>query len=197
MKLLKAALASFAMLFTAGAVTAPLAAAQGTTVVVIDQGKIMRESTGGQDIISKVNAIEQTMQGELKPTQDTLASEGQALEAKTANMTMDAISADQALRTEVEAYARKAQEFNRRRQIAAAELQATERKAWSDFFTAMQPVLQEVVTEKDADIMLDRAEAVYVGASVDATDLVISKMNAKLPSVNVVRQKMPAQQPQQ
>ena len=197
MKLLKAALASFAMLFTAGAVTAPLAAAQGTTVVVIDQGKIMRESTGGQDIISKVNAIEQTMQGELKPTQDTLASEGQALEAKTANMTMDAISADQALRTEVEAYARKAQEFNRRRQIAAAELQATERKAWSDFFTAMQPVLQEVVTEKNADIMLDRAEAVYVGASVDATDLVISKMNAKLPSVNVVRQKMPAQQPQQ
>lgn len=197
MKLLKAALASFAMLFTAGAVTAPLAVAQGTTVIVIDQGKIMRESTGGQDIISKVNAIEQTMQGELKPTQDTLASEGQALEAKTANMTMDAISADQALRTEVEAYARKAQEFNRRRQIAAAELQATERKAWSDFFTAMQPVLQEVVTEKDADIMLDRAEAVYVGASVDATDLVISKMNAKLPSVNVVRQKMPAQQPQQ
>lgn len=196
MKLFKAALASFAMLFTGAAVVAPVAAAQ-TNVVVIDQGKIMRDSAGGKDIINKVNAIETTMQNELQPTADSLSTEGQALDAKTANMTMDAITADAALRAEVEAYARKAQEFNRKRQIAAAELQATERAAWGQFFQAMQPVLQEVVTEKGADIMLDRSDAVWAGASIDATDLVISKMNAKLPTVNVVRQKLPQQQPQQ
>ena len=112
MKILKTALAAFAMLFTSATVAAPVAAAQGTTVVVIDQMRIMRESAGGKDIISKVQAIEETIAGELKPTQDSLASEGQSLEAKTANMTMEAIAADEALRTEVEAYARKAQAFN-------------------------------------------------------------------------------------
>ncbi|MEM5517477.1 OmpH family outer membrane protein [Henriciella sp. AS95] len=197
MKLFKAAMASLAMLVSGAAVTAPVAVAQGTNVIVIDQAKIMRDSAGGKDIISKVNGIETTMQNELKPTAESIAAEGQALEAKTANMTMEAISADAALRAEVEAYARKAQDFNRKRQIAAAELQATERKAWGDFFTAMQPVLQEVVTEKGADVMLDRSDAVWAGASVDATDLVISKMNAKLPTVNVVRQKMPTQPQQQ
>ncbi|MEQ8559527.1 MAG: OmpH family outer membrane protein [Henriciella sp.] len=197
MQFLKAALASFAMLFTSAAVVAPVAHAQGTNVIVIDQNRIMRESAGGKDIISKVNAIEQSMSAELKPTQDSLASEGQSLEAKTANMSMDAITADEALSSEVRDYARKAQEFNRKRKIAAAELQATERKAWSDFFTAMQPVLQEVVTEKNADIMLDRSDAVYVSSSVDATDLVISKMDAKMPTVNVVRQKIQAQPQQQ
>ncbi|GGB59730.1 MULTISPECIES: OmpH family outer membrane protein [Henriciella] len=197
MKLFKAALASLAMLISGATVAAPLAAAQGSTVVVIDQARIMRDSAGGKDIITKVNGIETTMQNELKPTADSLATEGQALEAKTANMTMEAISADAALRAEVEAYARKAQDFNRKRQIASAELQATERKAWSDFFTAMQPVLQEVVAEKGADIMLDRSDAVWAGSAVDATDLVISKMNAKLPTVNVVRQKLPTQPQQQ
>lgn len=197
MKFIQIALASMAMLFTGATVAAPVAAAQGTKVVVIDQNRIMRESAGGQDIMTKVQAIEQSIASELKPTQDSLASEGKALEAKTANMTMDAVAADEALRTEVEAYARKAQEFNRRRQIASAELQATERKAWGEFFTAMQPVLQEVVTETGADIMLDRSDAVWASDGVDATGSVIQKMNAKLPTVNVVRQKMPTQPQQQ
>ncbi|WP_084396094.1 OmpH family outer membrane protein [Henriciella aquimarina] len=197
MKLIKAALAAFALAFTGTTVAAPIAAAQGTNVVVIDQSRIMQESAGGKDIISKVNAIEQTMQSELKPTQDSLATEGQALDAKTANMTMDAIAADDALRTEVEQFAQKAQAFNRRRKIASAELQATERAAWNQFFSAMQPVLQEVVAEKGADVILDRSDAIYASPSVDATDLVISKMDAKLSTVNVVRQKIQTQQPQQ
>ena len=194
MQILKAALASFALMLTGAAFSGPVAQAQGANVVVIDQTRIMRESAGGQDIISKVNAIEQTMTAELKPTQDSLASEGQSLEAQTANMSMEAIAADEALSQKVRDYARKAQAFNRQRQIAAAELQATERKAWSDFFTAMQDVLQEVVSEKNADVMFDRSEAIYVASSLDATDLVISKMDAKMPTVSVVRQKIQTQQ---
>ena len=197
MQFLKAALASFAMLFTSAAIVAPVAQAQGANVVVIDQSRIMRESAGGKDIIAKVNAIEQNMTAELKPPGDALASEGETLEAKTANMSMEAIAADEALSQEVRDYARKAQVFNRQRQIAAAELQATERKAWSDFFTAMQGVLQEVVNEKNADVMIDRSDAIYVSEAVDATDLVISKMDAKMPTVTVVRQKIQAQAPQQ
>ena len=190
MQTLKAALATFALIFAAAAVSAPDAEAQATKVVVIDQNRIMRDSAGGKDIISKVNAIEQNIQSELQPTSASLQTEGQSIQAKTANMSMEAIAADEALRTEVEDYARKVQEFNRKRQIAAAEIQATERKAWSEFFTAMQPVLQEVVTEEDADIMFDRSEAIFVASSVDATDKVITKMDAKMPTVTVVRQKI-------
>jgi Skp family chaperone for outer membrane proteins len=196
MKIMKAALASFAMLFSGFAIAGPIATAQGTNIVVIDQSKIMRDSAGGKDIISKINSIESSMQAELKPIADSLSVEGPALEAKTANMSMEEIAANDALRGEVEAYAKKAQDFNRRRQVAAAELQATERKAWNDFFTALQPVLQEVVTEQGASLMLDRADIVYTAPTIDVTDTVISKMNTKMPTVSVVRQKLPTQ-PQQ
>lgn len=198
MKILNAAMASFAMLVTSVSVAAPVAQAQeAAKIVVIDQSRIMRDSAGGKDIISKVDAIETSMQNELGPIQTSLQTEGEALDAKTANMSMEAIAADEQLRSEVEAYARKAQDFNRRRQIASAELQATERAAWNTFFTAMQPVLQEVVSETNADILMDRSDLIWSGASVDATASVITKMDAALPTVNVVRQKMPTQPQQQ
>jgi outer membrane protein len=197
MKLLKIVMASAAMAFSGAVAAAPAATAQGTSVIVIDQARIMRDSAGGKDIMNKIASIEQTIQSELGPIQSSLVSEGQALEAKTANMSREAMVADDQLRAEAEAYAVKAQNFNRQRQVAAAEFQATERAAWTKFFQAMQPVLEEVVAERNADIMLDASDVVWSGESTDATAIVISKMDAALPTVNVVRQKLPTQQQQQ
>ncbi|MEQ3746490.1 MAG: OmpH family outer membrane protein [Henriciella sp.] len=190
---IKPMLAAFAFSLGTVAVYAPIATAQGTTVVVIDQGRIMRDSKAGKDIQAKLKGIGSSIERELKPTADQLNTESKSIEAQTANMTPQAMRADAALKTKVETYARKAQDFNRRRQIASGELQLTERKAWSDFYTALRPVLQEVVTEKGAQLMVDRAEAVYTDPSIDVTALVISKMDAKTPTISVVRQKMPTQ----
>ena len=190
---IKPMLAAFAFSLGTVAVSAPIATAQGTTVVVIDEGRILRTSKAGKDLEAKLRGIESSMERELQPTADQLNTEGKSIEAQTANMTPQAMRADAALKTKVEAYARKAQAFNRRREIAASELQLTERKAVSDFYTALRPVLQEVVTEKGAQLMVDRSEAVYSDPSIDVTALVISKMDAKTPTISVVRQKMPTQ----
>ena len=190
---IKPMLAAFAFSLGTVAVAAPLASAQGTTVIVIDQAKIMRDSKAGKDIQTKMQSIGTQIERELKPTADQLNTESKSIEAVTKNMTPQAMRADAALKTRVEAYARKAQDFNRKRQVAASELQLTERKAWSDFYTALRPVLQEVVSEKGAQIMIDRADAVYANPSIDSTALVISKMDAKTPTISVVRQKLPTQ----
>lgn len=189
----KSILAAFAIAFSFAGVTAPIAAAQGTTIVVIDQAKILRDSAAGKDIQTKIGSIESAMERELKPTADSLNAEGQTIEAKTANMTPEAMRADAALKTQVTNYARKAQEFNVKRQVTAQELAMTERKAVQDFFAALRPVLQEVVAERGAQVMLDRSSVTFADPSIDVTALVISKMNAKTPTISVVRQKIPAQ----
>lgn len=196
MKLFNAALASAAVLFSTAIVAAPDAAAQNSEVVVIDQARIMRDSAGGQDIIRKVGQIETTIQSELTPEANALQQQGESLEARTANMSMEAIGADEALRTEVEAYAQRAQQFNRNRQVAAAELQATERAAWARFYQALEPVLEQVVTETGANVMLDASQAVWSSESVDVTQSVITKMNAAMPTVEVTRQTLTAEQRQ-
>jgi len=193
MSLLKSLIAALAVSFGTVALATPVATAQGTKIIIIDQAKIMRDSAAGKDIQTKVKNIESVIERELKPTADSLNAEGQTIEAKTKNMTPEAMRADAALKTQVTAYARKAQEFNIKRQIASQELSLTERKAWSDFFTALRPVLQEVVTERGAQVMLDRSDVTYADPAIDATALVITKMNAKVPTVSVVRQKIPTQ----
>ncbi len=190
---IKSILAAFAIAFSFASVAAPIATAQGTTIVVIDQAKILRDSAAGKDIQTKIGSIESAMERELKPTADSLNAEGQTIEAKTANMTPEAMRADAALKTQVTNYARKAQEFNVKRQVTAQELALTERKAVQDFFAALRPVLQEVVAERGAQVMLDRSSVTFADPSIDVTALVISKMNAKTPTISVVRQKMPAQ----
>ncbi|MBR9834843.1 MAG: OmpH family outer membrane protein, partial [Alphaproteobacteria bacterium] len=93
---IKSILAAVALGTSTVAIAAPVATAQGTTVVVIDQAKIMRDSKAGKDIQTKLEAIEGAMERELQPTADQLNAEGQAIEAKTANMTPEAMRADAA-----------------------------------------------------------------------------------------------------
>ena len=197
MQFMKAALASLSIVFASATAFAPAATAQGTTVVVIDQAKIMRDSAGGQDIRSKVSAIQQTILSELQPTQNELQSQSEALQAKTANMTREAMTQDQELISEAQDLQRKSQAFNERQQLAAAGLQKTENMAWRKFLTAMQPVLQEVVTEKGADVVLDSSSVIYSAPAINATDSVIMKMDAKMPTVEVVRQQVTREELQQ
>jgi len=194
---IKSLFAAFALMLAAPMALAPAATAQGSTVVVIDRTQIFVQSKAGVDIQNKIRGIESSMQAELKPTADQLAAEGPALEAKTQGRSRDAILADAALKAEVEAYARKANDFNRKRQIAAQELQLTERKALIDFNNALVPVLRQVVTERSANVILDKSNIVFVDDATDVTASVIAKLDASTPTVSVVRQKVPTQPAQQ
>ncbi|MEL6825940.1 MAG: OmpH family outer membrane protein [Pseudomonadota bacterium] len=194
---LKSIMAAFALLFTAPIALSPAATAQGTKVVVIDRVKIYAESQAGQDLRNKVASIETTMQGELKPTADKLQADGTSLDSRTQGMTRDAILANATLKAEVEQLAREAQVFNQRRQIAANELALTERAALSEFNNALIPVLQQVIAETGANVILDKSQVVFVDDATDVSASVVTKLNAATPTINVVRQRMPAQQPQQ
>ena len=190
---LKKLFVALALVFSSVSVAAPIASAQGTNVVVIDQRKIMRDSRAGKDIQTKMKSIEDQIKRELEGTSRSLESEGKSIESRTQNMTAQAVAADSALKSQVENFYKKAGEFNRTRQIRARELQITERKAWNEFFKALQPVLQEVVNEKRAQVMLDRSSTVYANPSLDASALVISKLDAAKPTINVVRERLPTQ----
>lgn len=190
---LKSIFTAFAFAVTTPLALAPVASAQGTNVVVIDRLQIVAQSKAGQDIRTKIQSIEASMQAELQPAATKLQNDGTAIETKTQGMTPEAMRADAALRTEVEAYARQANEFNRDRQIAAQELALTERQALAEFNAALVPVLREVVAERGANIILDKSSLVFVDDATDVTASVITKLDAASPTINVVRQKLPPQ----
>jgi outer membrane protein len=191
MSLIKSVLIALAMTFSAATVMAPIAAAQGTTIVVLDQRKVLADSLAGKDIANKLKNISEQINRELKPTGDSLNSEGQSLQSRLTGKTEQQVAADTALVNSLQSFQRKSNDFARKRQIAAAELELTQRKALSDFSNALRPVILEVVREKNAQVVLDRSQTQYVDPSFDSTALIVSKLNSRTKTISVTREKLP------
>ncbi len=193
---LKIILTAFALVLTSAAAAAP-AIAQGTKIIVVDQVRILRESNAGKDIAAKIETIEGQMQRELEPTAKSLESMGKSLEARTANMTPEAIRADESLKTEARSFRTKLADLSQERDKRATELSLTERKASIAFSQALGPVLEQVMQEENADIMMAAGDVMMANGNTDVTDKVIAKLNAKTSSIAVTRERLPQQAAQQ
>jgi len=188
---LKKLLLAFAFLISGAAVTAPVAAAQGTTVIAIDEVKILRESKAGKDMATKLDSIETQMNNELTPTRTSLQTEGKALDAKLEGKTRAQVSADTALVTELNTYQTKANTFAAKAQKYSQEFSLTERVALANFNKALEPVLLQVIQEKNAQVVVSKSAVIYSADTIDATALVIQKLDAASPTLTVTRQTIP------
>ena len=142
------------------------AIAQGTKIIVVDQVRVLRESKAGKDIASKIKTIEGQMQRELEPTAKSLESMGKSLEAKTANMTPEAIRADEGLKSEAISFRTKLENLSKERDKRATELALTERKASIAFSQALGPVLEQVMQEENADIMMSAGDVMMANGKL-------------------------------
>lgn len=184
---------AFVVSIAAFAVVAPASSAQGTTIITIDEAKILRDSKAGKDIQAKLQSIESQINNELTPTKTSLETEGKALNTDLQGKTREQIAGDAALVARLNAYDKKASDFGKARQKAANEFSLTERQALVDFNKALEPVLLEVVREKNAQIVLSKSAVIYGVDAVDVSGLVISKLDATTPTLAVVRKRIPDQ----
>ena len=196
MKQFKLLLAALALVVTSVVAAAP-AVAQGTKIIVVDQARVLRESKAGKDIASKIETIEGQMKRELEPTANSLESLGKSIEAKTANMTPEAMRADENLKSEARNFRTKLADLSKERDKRATELALTERKASIAFSQALGPVLEQVMQEEGADIMMSASDVMIAMGGTDVTDKVIAKLDASTPSISVTRERLPAQASQQ
>jgi outer membrane protein len=188
----KSVFAAIALLTGQAMVTAPIASAQGTVVMVIDEGQILANSKAGKDMFTKLKNIENQINLELKAPREAIQADRAALAAKVDGKTQEAILADAALVAQLEAFQKKAAEFAAQRQTVTQEYAATEQKAFGDFNKALEPVLLEVVKEKGAQLVVSKGEVVFSADAIDASSAIIAKLDQKTPAITVVRQRAPA-----
>jgi outer membrane protein len=175
------------------------APAMAQTIIVINEDRILRESAVGLHIAARLQTISEEMDGELRALREPIDAEIERLNAETSGLTQEAVQQRQDLMTRIQTVSQQGQQFEAMRQRYANELVATERAAMRPVLEALQAVLQEVVTARNADIVVDRSSLVYSNASVDASEDVIEALNARLPTVPVNRVRLPEDggQPQQ
>ncbi len=189
---LRMLMAAIMMAVTFSATFAQASHAQGTVVVIIDEGRILQESKAGKDLFTKLKNIETQINNELKVPRDALEADRTALATQVDGKTREAIVADAALVAKIEDFQKKSNEFAQKRNILSQEYAATEQKAFIDFNTALEPILLEVVKEKGAQVVLSKSQAIFSADTVDATPSIVSKLDVRTPAITVVRQRAPA-----
>ncbi|HVZ90375.1 MAG TPA: OmpH family outer membrane protein [Rhizomicrobium sp.] len=148
-------------------------------IVVVDRAGIMRASKVGQDIVRQINAYTDSAEKELKAKGSSLRAEGQALQRQLAILAADVKS-------------RKIKEFEARQSALQAEAQKRQSLIQGGFIKARQqveqalgPILQGIMVERGANLMLDRNAVVLGAPGIDVTSLAVQRLNQKLPSVKV------------
>ena len=193
MKLLNA-LKTIAVAMSAILVFSSAAMAQ-TTILVVDQSRVIRDSDVGKHVKRQIESIGKQMESELKSQVSPLTSERDRLVAELKNMSVDALKS----RPDLQQRAKSLQEKGQKSQVDAAykqrELQITEQKALSKINKKLEGILKALVAERNADVILDRSLVIYSGDTSDVTDTVIQRLNSQMRTVSVVRERLPRKAP--
>jgi outer membrane protein len=156
----------------AGAVPAP-------RIIVVDRSAILRGSSVGQDIVRQVNAYTQSAEREFKAQQDSLQKESQTLQQQVAILAPDVRA------QKIKAFQAKEAVFKQKVEARQSLIQGGVLKARQQVEAALGPILQGIMQERGANILLDRAAIVLGMVNIDVTQLTIQRLNQKLPTVKV------------
>lgn len=169
-----------------------MGAANAQTILVINEETILTESQVGRHIASQLETIGREIQTELEQAAAPINQENEALQAETSALSQDAIQQRPDLIQRIQALQQNAQQLERLRRLRQQELVATERQALQPVVQTLQTVLQEVVSERNASILLDQSQVVYASESIDVTQTVIERLNQRIQTTPVTRVRAPA-----
>jgi outer membrane protein len=162
----------------------PVAGASGTPtpaikILVVDRQAILRLSKVGQDIVRQVNSLTTSAESQFKAEKDSLQKEEQTLAQQGAILAPDVRAEKQ------KAFESKVTAFQKKVQDRQSMIQGGVMNARRQVETALGPILQGILAERGANLLLDRQEVVLATVDVDVTRLTIQRLDQKLPSVKV------------
>lgn len=164
-----------------------------STILVVDQTRILRESEVGKHIKRQIESIGKSMETELKSAISPLEVEGKTLQAELKALGKTDISTRPDLKSRLTSFAGKSQKQQLEAAYKQRELAKTEAVAYRKVSQKLEEILKVVVAERNADVVIDRSAVIY-GKPADVTDLVMSRLNSQMRTVAVVRERLPRKQ---
>lgn len=149
------------------------------SIGVVNVGKIIKDSKAANAVRSQMQTKNKSFQGEVEAKEKALMAEDQALVKQKD-------SGDKA------AFEKKVKEF---REKAATEQRAFQSKkgqldkaygaALEEIQKNVLEITKQVAAEKKMNLVLSSAQVLHADASLDVTDEVLKRLDAKLPTVSV------------
>ena len=154
-------------------------------ILVIDRAAILRGSVVGQNIMKQVQALTTSAEKMLKGQDAALRQEGAALQQQLAILSPSVKAA------KIKAFQAKQAALQQSVQTQQGLIQGGVLKARQQVEQALGPILQAIMIERGANLLLDRNAVVLGTVDVDVTKVAIARLNQKLPAVKVVLTPLP------
>ena len=184
-----AAAASLAIAFVLGAVTAapppPPPPLPAPKILIIDRSEVLRRSAVGQSIMKQVQQLTINAENSLKAKDAALRAEGGQLQQQLA------ILAPAVKAAKIKAFEAKQAALQADVQKQQGLIQGGVLKARQQVEQALGPILQALMQERGANLLLDRNAVVLGTVNVDITKDAITRLNQKLPTVKVALTALP------
>jgi Skp family chaperone for outer membrane proteins len=185
---------SFASLSIAAEPAAPAAAAAAPAakgglppviVALFDKESLFRESSAGKDFRKQLDELRNKFQGDLSRRQEDLRKKEGDLRNRQAIMSAEAFEAE---RKKFEEDVTQAQSTFEEKQ---REIQGAIARAEEEITKATTPILAELMRQKGATLLFDKAFVLISVNEFDITADVIKKLDVTLPKVKLELKPMP------
>lgn len=155
-------------------------------IILINREALLVESKAGKDMADQIQTIRKGIQDEIEKKVEKLRSDEEALAAQQSILTQDAFEEKR------KALGARRQELQQEADGKSRQLQAAVVTAQGKVWQAVSPILDALLIEKKAVLMLER-DAVVRGtmADLDVTAVAIKLLDEKLPSVKLELPPMP------
>lgn len=184
---------SFTRLAAGFAIAAAFAGASfaQSTILVVDTKKVLKDSLVGQHVARQLETIYTSANSEMKAKRSPLETKAKSLQAQVKSKgSVEAVRADSALKAQAQSLQVDQQKLQVEEYYTAQELKITEAKALGQVSKRLESIIQQIATERNADVVLEKSLVIY-GAPADVTDLVISRLNSQMKTVPVTRERLP------
>jgi outer membrane protein len=161
---------------------APAAAPAGPPIpriVVIDRNAILQASAAGRAMMTSAQNLSKSADTEFKGQADALQKELATVQQQLAILAPDVRAQKQ------KEFTTKQEAFQKRVTDRQAQIQSGFAAAGQKLDQALGPILQNIMRERGANMMLDRSAVILSAIDVDVTQTAIERLNKALPTLSV------------
>ena len=161
--------------------TAAMAQRNAPVILFIDNNKLIAESRAGQSITEQIQALAEEAQNEVRTEEAAVQAEGEALQ-----QTRESLS-EEDFAQRYQALLARAQQVGQLGQIKQAEVQQAQVRALSDLNQQLQPVVEEILDDRNATVLLERSSVVFANEDMDITEEVVRALDRQVRRIEVER----------
>lgn len=184
-----------AAMIAASTIAAPAIAqrAPAAVVVVVDSDRIYRECNACRTAQTQLQSQVTTLRNRQQTLETQLRPEGQAIQQ--AVQALNGKQPDAALQNRIKAFQDRQEQANQELARSQQNIQSIQANVLRQINEKLQPAINQVMTQKGANLAVDVDATLAHATPVNATNEVLAALNAALPTVSVTP--LPQQQTQQ